>query len=579
MTVYSSWMRDVEPETRIEPNPATLRTAKRAQYNIVQDGTPMADVPFPLNGQVHAWISSTSSDEIISSPEPTGSQTHASHPATNAHVPLYQLPPEIFSRVLYLVLEDETDPSRHRRRLCLVGKAWNHAIRSTPELWTFIDSKESEKQVGDGLRLSGGLPLRVRWTAWCEQPADPLIQHSRRWSELEIVNNRFQDKTTASLLAATTPKLTRLSISSMWKRSSDSVALTEDGANLRYLDLRGLSMNWDSPRLSGLISLRLSHLSSPPSISRLLDILQTSPHIHTLHLEDWEGWQDVSPVPPTLPSLTFPNLVHLRLSKIPVAYILAIVKYIQAPQCSDISLDDITDPECGLFQEYDSGFASLVRRLLFSSGEALRLDFALYDDFLQLSSGFQWMSNTLSFNVEHFDPPYCFRIISRFVAQLKLNVHLCIDASGWTRPYHPFLSAALDMLSPTVSKLSIAGEFKPLLEYLARPQEKPDETYAWPCPSLRELELTSTGRKKPLNQDIILEFLRGRWGKANVPPEAPHYSHPQKLETLSLSRFRSTPATVIQSIFDAEPGLFNFTEYSKVLSSEVCSFGFKPTEC
>ncbi|KAG8908041.1 hypothetical protein FRB99_000859 [Tulasnella sp. 403] len=492
----------------------------------------------------------------------------------NVHAPLLQLPPEIFGRILYLAVEDDHYPTWRRRLLCLVGRAWNHAIRSTPDLWTFVESRDSSKQVDDALRLSGQLPLRIKWNKRCTQNLDKFISQSRRWGELEIVDYRPPDEQTASLLAATTSNLTSLSIFSIGSRSDGYVALMGGGANLRYLNLRGLCMNWGSARLSGLITLYLSAISNPPSVSRLLEILVASPHINTLELCNWECREDQARIPPILPSLTFPHLVHLRLSKIPVNYTLAIMKHIQAPQCSDFSLNHLTSPECGLFQWTDSGFASLVRQLLAPNGEASQLKVTLYDSSLSLASGFRWMGKAFYLTMEHFDLPYCLRVIANFITQLKLGIQISIDIVCWTQPYHPFLLGVLDLLSPTIIALSIGGEPKRLLEYLLQPHQEPDGVHRWPCSNLRVLELRSTGRRNPpVDHTMVVAFLKGRWGTANSRPETQDYSRPQKLECLSFRNHHFRPGGS-QRIYEAEQGLFNFVNHSNG-PGVACTFGFR----
>ncbi|KAG8908033.1 hypothetical protein FRB99_000851 [Tulasnella sp. 403] len=250
--------------------------------------------------------------------------------------PFDRLPLEIFDLILHMALEASNSGTRLGRRLCLVSRAWCRAVRSMPDLWkVIINDRYPPKKLEDALRLSGNLPLHIKsvedgnWGGWRGRDVDLVLGHAHRWHSLELKEYACRDVPyTTPFLAAAAPNLRRLSIVG---ESYVSYTLG-DVSNLRHLDLRRVSMDWGATRLSGLVSLALVSISDPPDISRVVEILEASPQIETVDFRRWDRWTR-EPVLPTsaLPSLTFPQLSSLRLSEIPLGYVLAIVKHIRAP--------------------------------------------------------------------------------------------------------------------------------------------------------------------------------------------------------------------------------------------------------
>ncbi|KAG8901424.1 hypothetical protein FRB99_005312 [Tulasnella sp. 403] len=506
--------------------------------------------------------------------EEVKARTITLHRRRNAHALFLQLPPEIFGEILYLAVKDEDKPTHRSRQLCLVGKAWYPVIRSTPYLWRFIDDTDSLKQVKEALELSRDLPLRIKFIGQLEREVDVFLRESHRWESLDVHDHGREMPSMATLLSATTPKLTCLTIRApTFRRARPPVAELGHGSNLHYLTLWGASMVWETNRLSGLVNLWLDRISQPPSVSRLLEILQASPQLSVLDLNEWPGWEDATPSPPTLPSLSFPYLTRLHLSKIPTAYTLSIMKNVQAPQCSDLSLAYLTDPDCGLFEPGDSGFASLISRLLTQrEGTDDDLHITMYSDYLVFSSGGM---NGFLLSLHHQDPPHCLLSVAAFISRFKITQPISIDTHSWTGPIHPFPVTALDYLPPTVKRLNASGDYKPTMEYLSRPRKGSDGRYEWPCPTLESLQFHSEKYERLLDEDAVLAFLSGRWGRANIPPETSDYVHPRKLEYLLFQYFTSTPESV-QNIYEIEEGLFNFKHGSAdegVVYSP--SFGFR----
>ncbi|KAG8908031.1 hypothetical protein FRB99_000849 [Tulasnella sp. 403] len=550
------------------------------------------DIPVEAVARFNGISLPNCSDKKIARREPSISPTHALHGESKAGSrapystrnnyipPLYRLPPEIFGKILYMALVNTDHTTWHRGRLCRVGRAWYRVIRSTPDLWTFIDDRDPVKSVEESLRLSGDLTLRIKsviggW--WKHGDLDLLLGESRRWGSLDLCDYVLENGPyTAPFLTSTMPNLTRLRIV-----GSPTVSyVLGDIPHLRHLELQGVSMDWGTTRLSRLVSLTLVDILQPPSISRLVEVLEASPQIEVVDFRHWphRTLEPVLPTIPTLPSLVFPQLSLLQLFAVPIDYILAIVKHIQAPQCCKFIIETISVPNCGLFEGIDSGFASLVRRLLLSSSAAgQHLEVILDEDCLRFATnklppvGGEF---ALHLRQERLDLQHSFQAVSAFITQLDSKIPTSILIRKWYYPYDSVLFPVLDLFSPTLTKLVINGDYQPLMEYLAQPRMEPGGTYTWPCPMLQTLHFFSTSPSTgQLDGDVVLAFLSGRWGRANVPQEAQHLSHPQRLNYLCLDSWSTTSATV-QAIHEAEGGFFNLKFWD---NSKIVSFWYDPS--
>ncbi|KAG8893989.1 hypothetical protein FRB99_001596 [Tulasnella sp. 403] len=485
--------------------------------------------------QVAAVSSETRCDGVrirISTP-------HGKNVASRASI--QQLPLELFIRILHLVLEDSLYDSSDLKDLCLVCNDWHRTIRLTPSLWTLIDDAEPLAYIKDALRLSGNALLRIRLTGRLSPLFDLLIPHSHRWNSLDLAFSGFrrrERRRIASLLTTTTPSLAHISLST--DHPLEDAFILGDGGALRSLCLSGASMAWESPRLSGLTRLCLNEILHPPSLSRLVGIIQASPNLAELVLSEWHNRDATSSdhLAP-LSILAFPNLRRLTLSNIPLSHIVAIVTHIQAPTCSTLALNNLTDPDCGLFRPCKSGFTSLLSQVIAAQAHlqinihaaGITLFVRSADDLFQLSFFKVDVSHSLS-------------IIATLIASFNLKVRLSIEILTATESFGALPVGLLDVFPPTVETLGIPGEYKYLLEYLARPKRGPSGAYGWPCPALRELRFKGSRESKTFDGDAVLKFLSGRWGKTNLPEgiESDGYHHPRKLDNLRFVGFDVTPA-------------------------------------
>ncbi|KAG8893988.1 hypothetical protein FRB99_001595 [Tulasnella sp. 403] len=467
-----------------------------------------------------------------------------------------QLPLELLIRILHLVLKNSFYSSRCFKKLSVVCKDWHQIIVSTAELWTVIrDDTEPLAHIKKALCLSRNSPLSIQLTGHITLPVDLLIPHSNRWRSLDLKFTHSQEDPIASLLSATTPSLVDLSLSATrvpWSNFS-----LGEGRALRSLSVSGISIAWESPRLSGLTTLCLTNIPHPPTLSRLVDILQTSPNLRELILNTWRKREATSFYHlASTPTLAFPNLRRLSLRRIPPEFMTAILTYIQAPVCSRLSLNNLTDEGFALFRSCNSGFASLWTQVI-TAQDHLRI--SIYSSRLEFSA--QGTDGKFVATFDRVDPSHSLSVIAPFIS--ILNVRLSVEmwnsffSDNW--PVDVF-----DVLPPAVESLSIFSNYWHVLEHLARPKLGPAGVYEWPCPSLREVWciIERPFAEKPLvNVEMVLKFLGGRWGKANlledVGPNA--YNYPSKLDKLWFIGFEVTPGQM-EALYEIEGGLIRFKD-------------------
>ncbi|KAG8891656.1 hypothetical protein FRB99_003424 [Tulasnella sp. 403] len=426
-------------------------------------------------------------------------------------VSIQQLPLELFTQILRIILEESCHSSECFKQLCLVCNDWYQTILSTSELWTVINDTEPLAHLKNALRLSGNAPLNILLTGRLMQLVDLLIPHSNRWKSLEIYRfTRLQRNRFTSLLAATTPSLAHLSLST--NHHLEDILTLGEGV-VRANDI-AFEQN-PAPSKSITLSGDPSRLAKPYRAS-LAEMAQLA-----LNVIGPFG----TPTSTYLPPLD---------------------------ACSTLALDNLTDPDCGLFHAGNSGFASLSSQIITAQNY---LNINVHATGLMLSA--MGTDGVFHLTIQNADPCHSLSVIATFIVLLDLKVRLSVEMWASVETFGPLPVGVLDVLPPTVEKLVISGEYKYLLEYLARPKRGPAGVYEWPCPSLRDLEcgVEDFDEEKTLDVDAVRRFLSGRWDKTNLPEdvEPKDYQYPRKFDNLSFTGFTSEPAemqTILQTLHE-----------------------------
>ncbi|KAG8999564.1 hypothetical protein FRB90_012046 [Tulasnella sp. 427] len=204
---------------------------------------------------------------------------------------IHELPAELLIEIFALALLPQHEWSMRRlRSLARVCKLWKSIVVSTPSLWAVIDGQASESDNLFAVRKSAGMPLAITYrygfgSLKLFNPfLDVLQANLSPWWMLDIDAPERIFAMSQSTFQRPNPSLShiRLRSSKRFDQPGPWMVL-KDGCPIRSLDLTFISVNWESPRLTGLVQLRLRHTEPIPE-NRLATILMESPSLEELVL-------------------------------------------------------------------------------------------------------------------------------------------------------------------------------------------------------------------------------------------------------------------------------------------------------
>ncbi|KAG8938370.1 hypothetical protein FRC00_000222, partial [Tulasnella sp. 408] len=279
-------------------------------------------------------------DELIS---------HIQH-RRNLAAPIHRLPPEIFGTILENFAADgKLDGEHGLLPLLNVGRLWYSAITNSPRLWTSLDAALPSKIARLVIDRSNNLPiLSLDWNTTKgydeenhEKILELAIQNSTRLKSMELQVLSHNPLEVWPLLESPTPALEALTVEVDKDTAPDEDGFGEfvlsEGAPLRRLVLHDVSLNFDSPRLSGLITLSLYRSAVPTSLNTLLQVLSATQRLEWLALGD-KGRIEEALAPDR--QVTLDHLKTLRIENITNKYCAAFLISIYTPVCSYVHVGD-----------------------------------------------------------------------------------------------------------------------------------------------------------------------------------------------------------------------------------------------
>lgn len=256
--------------------------------------------------------------------------------ANNAMAPINRLPLEIFTDIIRLCVQED-DPrsqsSRPLRQLTQVSSDWYNDIKATPSLWRYLSSSDPASTRRLVTETNQTMPLTILCGGGSYRSPSPLkfaLEYAPRWGSVFIAGYQQDVLRACSQLSIPTQRLAELYIyvdaqedDEAGVDGSPEVVLGE-GQNLEALELDGVSLSWDSGRLTGLQVLSLRSITANlPTISELYATLSSSPALQVLILADLgpDEIEDVAsletPSPETYLPIQLDRLSKLQLERIP----------------------------------------------------------------------------------------------------------------------------------------------------------------------------------------------------------------------------------------------------------------------
>ncbi|KAG8913693.1 hypothetical protein FRC01_004419, partial [Tulasnella sp. 417] len=269
----------------------------------------------------------------------------------NASVPMNNLPPELFTKILQMALEDAKRPQRFLLNILLVCRTWNQVVLDSPTLWTrwdILSSRTNRNALQYLQRIlvqSKSLGLTLSCSFWAQAFDGPL------YGELGRCISQWQDVTLMDIAGETffamLPKLgndTAPKLRSLYLRADDryrplDIFDPNDPCPLEKLELWGTSVVWSTLNFERLRYLHVSGpCQGPPSVPELFQILERSQRLEYLCLTGMN-------LSPEFPSLSMPSepvcLPHLSYCQIACPHTAdTLIRMIRFPSCKEVSVSE-----------------------------------------------------------------------------------------------------------------------------------------------------------------------------------------------------------------------------------------------
>ncbi|KAG8990584.1 hypothetical protein FRB90_001698 [Tulasnella sp. 427] len=287
--------------------------------------------------------------------------------------------------------------------LLLVCRSWHDIAIRYPRLWIDLDSRMPPRVAQIALERSKPHGINMTWRiehSWnvSIELKQVFMENRDRSVSMDIKTKAIVGLGLRQLIEGPTPQLESLCVAvDSDNRSSraeqevlDGFELS-DGPPLKYLNLAGVQAAWNSPRLSGLLSLIITGRGVPNSPRQLFDGLAGLQQLEVLCFQKITSLNVKSYRPAECPPVTLPHLKRLCLWDTRAEWTAMISSNLYTPACFDA---DISDESPG--REYDPELVELCDTLLWNPNNpqaAVLLGFA----------GLEPRCEQLTIQITHYD--------------------------------------------------------------------------------------------------------------------------------------------------------------------------------
>ncbi|KAG8919777.1 hypothetical protein FRC01_001111 [Tulasnella sp. 417] len=258
---------------------------------------------------------------------------------------IHRLPQELITEILLLAVDWAWWDVEKLRCLASVSAAWRDTILSCNRFWPVIDVMASAEARAVAMERNRKGPVDI----WCwERPGQLEMDkfmidvQTIKPTRVRSVLYEFCPQSTSFMgwLQSNTSNIIDIFMVNLsMNESGPSLELSLEGPNLRHIDLRKISVQWGSSRLSNLHTIYLSDLKhNVPSVDRLYSILSSSPNLERLCLIDVVAadGQALGSVPAAAPPLNLPVLQTLTFNSVSTAITSNIIPLIRTPACHTV---------------------------------------------------------------------------------------------------------------------------------------------------------------------------------------------------------------------------------------------------
>lgn len=403
----------------------------------------------------------------------------------------YNLPFELLGECLLQSLDESTWSVARLKQLATVGCYWWRVVKLYPRLWGVVRRDPSTT-----LTLSGTVPLAIQYyTVWPTQKATMdfvrlVKEHAHRIRSLKFHSQHLG--AINLILKDQLPLLEAVELRAVWSCRISFAG----GPRLRRVRPEWAVVDWCGGCLFNLTHLTISHISRAamlPTVSQLVIIISSCPHLQELCLDDFVPIRPDDLPDSELKAISLPSLRTLSLRTIPIDIASSVLRIIQPAALSRLEI---------VVQDR-RGISALCRRLSASeAGISFLSQVVKHGGISHVTVTLEQRSLRVRSAAKGFEdhPP--------------LDIRLLLD--GWGRLADPgWVSILLGGVDVTVD-LTLHQDVEPtsffkalpklctlkltdiedgilhapsILHYLSRPHTNQDGRKAWPCPELAELKI------------------------------------------------------------------------------------------
>ncbi|KAG9043684.1 hypothetical protein FS837_009252 [Tulasnella sp. UAMH 9824] len=263
------------------------------------------------------------------------------------HSFIYRLPPELITEVLLLAVDWPWWEVEKLRALASVSTAWRDTILSCNRFWPVMDVMASEGARAVTMKRNREGPVDI----WCwERPSESVVEKFMTDVQmLQPARVRFvlyeycwSSRSFMDWLRSNTSSIIDIFLGNLgMSNSAAHLDLSPEGPNLRHVDLRRMTLQWQCPRLSNLQTLFLSNLNhNVPSVNQLYTIVSSSPALERLCLLEVVAPDDqaLGSLPSTTPPIALIALKTLAFDRVSTAITRGILPLIRARACDTVKI-------------------------------------------------------------------------------------------------------------------------------------------------------------------------------------------------------------------------------------------------
>lgn len=258
---------------------------------------------------------------------------------------------ELLTEILLMALNDTRWSTEDLQRLASVCKYWREVILKMPQFWRIIDLHHGKGVWTQVLSRNPAGPLDVRISGfnggfyWVDAGRfrdlfDLLKSESKRIRSIDSNVPLHSAYLQTFLNGAAFPLLSDIKIAISPPPWTPYLFNVEDGVPFQNLQLSGVVIPWDSPRLRGLETMSIWGVqSNAPSFSELHRALSSSPRLRRLCLFNWTIYINRSiPLPKDtkLPKINLPHLSFLAISSVSDPINSHLLSILEAPMLKNI---------------------------------------------------------------------------------------------------------------------------------------------------------------------------------------------------------------------------------------------------